>query len=155
MGEHKLPMTMTTLATAAGGAMAVDTLGGRMHVRWDEQAQATPHGQLVFFAEFLATAGVFDRWVQECSHRLMNGCDKRHQSRTSSCEELRTREWAFDCRRFDTASSIIEIGALHSVEAAKSPARQTGAIAGVGLAFALVPAGFVLLGTGALRVHRA
>jgi hypothetical protein len=25
-----------------------------MHVRWDEGAAATPHGQLVFFAEFLA-----------------------------------------------------------------------------------------------------
>ena len=25
----------------------VDTLGGRMHVRWDEGAVATPHGQLL------------------------------------------------------------------------------------------------------------
>ncbi|GAB4479981.1 MAG: hypothetical protein OHK0044_27780 [Burkholderiaceae bacterium] len=41
-------------------------MGGRVHVRWDETAQATPHGQIVFFAEFLATAGVFDRWVQAC-----------------------------------------------------------------------------------------
>jgi len=36
----------------------VDTMGGRMHVhvhvRWDEPAQATPRGQLVFFAEILA-----------------------------------------------------------------------------------------------------
>jgi hypothetical protein len=46
--------------------MVVDTMGGRVHVRWDETAQATPHGQIVFFAEFLATAGVFDRWVQTC-----------------------------------------------------------------------------------------
>ena len=46
--------------------MVVDTMGGRMHVRWDQTAQATPHGQLVFFAEFLATAGVFDRWVDAC-----------------------------------------------------------------------------------------
>jgi len=46
--------------------MAVVTLGGRMHVRWDEGAQATPNGQLVFFAEFLATAGIFERWVEDC-----------------------------------------------------------------------------------------
>ena len=46
--------------------MVADTMGGRMHVRWDETAQATPHGRTVFFAEFLATAGVFDRWVQGC-----------------------------------------------------------------------------------------
>jgi hypothetical protein len=37
--------------------MVVDTLGGRMRLRCDEQAQATPHGQTVFVAEFLATAG--------------------------------------------------------------------------------------------------
>jgi hypothetical protein len=57
----------------------VDTLGGRMHVRWDEGAAATPHGQLVFFAEFLATTGVFDRWVSECSleYRSGNAPDKR------------------------------------------------------------------------------
>ena len=46
--------------------MAVDTLGGRMHVRWDEGAQATPNGQLVFFDEFLATAGIFEHWVEDC-----------------------------------------------------------------------------------------
>ncbi|MFV0487624.1 MAG: transposase [Vibrio fluvialis] len=56
----------SVLAQAGEQAMAVDAMGGRMHVRWDETAQATPHGQIVFFAEFLATAGVFDRWAQGC-----------------------------------------------------------------------------------------
>lgn len=57
----------------------VDTLGGRMHVRWDEGAAATPHGQLVFFAEFLAATGVFERWVSQCplSYRSGNAPDKR------------------------------------------------------------------------------
>jgi len=57
----------------------VDTLGGRMHVRWDETAAATPHGQLVFFAEFLATTGVFNRWVETCplEYRSGNAPDKR------------------------------------------------------------------------------
>jgi hypothetical protein len=54
------------LAHADEEAMAVDTMGGRVHVHWDDKAQATPHGQIVFFAEFLAAAGVFDRWVQDC-----------------------------------------------------------------------------------------
>jgi len=78
MSESDRP-TKTALAMAAGEAMVVDTLGGRMRVRWDEQAQATPHGQLVFFAEFLATAGVFDRWVEECplSYISPNGSAKR------------------------------------------------------------------------------
>ena len=60
-------------------AQVVDTLGGRMHVRWDEGAAATPHGQLVFFAEFLAATGVFERWVSSCplSYRSGNAPDKR------------------------------------------------------------------------------
>jgi hypothetical protein len=57
----------------------VDTLGGRMHVRCDQGAAATPHGQLVFFAEFLACTGVFERWVSACplSYRSGNAPDKR------------------------------------------------------------------------------
>lgn len=51
----------------------VDTLGGRMHVRWDDSAVATPHGQLVFFAEFLAATGVFDRWVSACPLQYSSG----------------------------------------------------------------------------------
>jgi len=35
----------TALAQAGEEAMVVDTMGGRVHVRWDETAQATPHGQ--------------------------------------------------------------------------------------------------------------
>jgi hypothetical protein len=65
MGEADKPKK-SALAQASKDAIAVDTMGGRVHVRWDESAQATPHGQIVFFAEFLATAGVFDRWVQDC-----------------------------------------------------------------------------------------
>jgi len=67
------------LAQASEDVMVVDTMGGRMHVRWDETAQATPHGQLVYFAEFLATAGVFDRWVQACPLRYSspNGSSAR------------------------------------------------------------------------------
>lgn len=50
-----------------------------MHVRWDREAVATPHGQLVFFAEFLAATGVFERWVSACplEYRSGNAPDKR------------------------------------------------------------------------------
>ena len=68
MGEANEPKR-TVLAQASEDAMVVGTMGGRVHVHWDETAQATPHGQIVFFAEFLATAGVFDRWVEACPLR--------------------------------------------------------------------------------------
>ena len=50
-----------------------------MHVRWDKGAAATPHGQLVFFAEFLAATSVFERWVSSCplAYRSGNAPDKR------------------------------------------------------------------------------
>ena len=38
-----------------------------MQVRWDAAAAATPHGQPVCFAEFLAATGVFQRWMSACS----------------------------------------------------------------------------------------
>ena len=64
MGEAKIKVR--TQVAQGVDAMVVSTGGGRMHVRWDETAQATPHGQLVFFAEFLCASGVFDQWVEAC-----------------------------------------------------------------------------------------
>lgn len=45
---------------------AVDTLGGRVHVRWDEGATATPMGQMAYFSEYLQITGIFDAWVADC-----------------------------------------------------------------------------------------
>jgi Transposase DDE domain group 1 len=81
MGESKRKKKGAVVAAgaSAGAPQVVDTLGGRMHVRWDEGASATPHGQLVFFAEFLAATGVFERWVASCplAYRSGNAPDKR------------------------------------------------------------------------------
>lgn len=56
----------------------MDTLGGRIHVRWGHGAAATPHGQLVFFAKFLAATGDFERWMSGCplSYRSGSAPDK-------------------------------------------------------------------------------
>ena len=59
-------MALSESADGGDTPQVVDTLGGRMHLRWDRRA-ATAHGQLVFFAEYLATTGVFERWVSECT----------------------------------------------------------------------------------------
>ena len=44
----------------------VDTFGGRVHVKWDNNAEVTPFGQLAFFMEFLKTSGVYSDWVDKC-----------------------------------------------------------------------------------------
>src|ERR1039457_4086171 len=47
-------------------SFSVETPGGRIHIRWDLEASATPNAQLAFFAEFLATTGVYESWVTSC-----------------------------------------------------------------------------------------
>jgi hypothetical protein len=49
-----------------GAPLPVDTHGRRFHVEWDPDAPVTPLGQLVFFSQFLATAGLFSDWVKSC-----------------------------------------------------------------------------------------
>jgi len=44
----------------------VDTFGGRVQVKWDNQASLTPLGQVAFFVEFMKVSGLFDNWVERC-----------------------------------------------------------------------------------------
>lgn len=46
--------------------LAVDLHGRRVYVEWDPYAPVTPLGQLVYFSQFLATAGLFSEWVADC-----------------------------------------------------------------------------------------
>ena len=54
-------VVMQSLDLSANQTVIVDTLGRRMRVEWDPEAPVTPLGQLVFFSQFLATAGIFFR----------------------------------------------------------------------------------------------
>jgi hypothetical protein len=54
-------------------SFSVETPGGRIHIRWDNQASATPNAQLAFFAEFLATAGLYESWVSSCPLSYSSG----------------------------------------------------------------------------------
>lgn len=56
---------MTVERPGSSGSV-VDTFGGTIHVRWDEIAAVTPFGQMVFFVEFLKTAGLWDAFVKDC-----------------------------------------------------------------------------------------
>ena len=54
------------IRTVPDGPLRVDTHGRRFHVEWDPHAPVTPLGQLVFFSQFLATAGLWRDLVQSC-----------------------------------------------------------------------------------------
>jgi len=63
-GEEVLPVPTTP--EPLPDRLAVDTMGGRVHVEWNPNAPVTPMGQLVFFAQYLQTSGLFDEWVKDC-----------------------------------------------------------------------------------------
>lgn len=64
MGESNLKRLkqVEPLLECAG----VQTLAGRVQVRWDQKNAATPMGQLAYFIEFLALTGLWKRWLESC-----------------------------------------------------------------------------------------
>jgi hypothetical protein len=45
---------------------AVETFGGTIQVRWEEEAGVSLHGPLTYFVEFLKVSGIWERFVDEC-----------------------------------------------------------------------------------------
>ncbi len=60
-------------------ARVVDSYGGVVRVNWEPGAEVTQFGQLVYFVEFLKTAGLFDKWVEDCplKYSSNNGSSKQ------------------------------------------------------------------------------
>ena len=44
--------------------MVLDTMGVKLHVKFDHSGSATMLGQLSFFIEFLQTGGLYERWIK-------------------------------------------------------------------------------------------
>ncbi len=68
-GEANLPASATAAAHPVPGRLPLDLHGRRIYVEWDPHAPVTPLGQLVYFSQFLATAGLFTPWVADCPLR--------------------------------------------------------------------------------------
>lgn len=64
-----LASTPAAVEEVALPSLPVDTIGRRYHVEWDPLAPVTPLGQLVFFCQFLSTAGLYAKWVARCPLR--------------------------------------------------------------------------------------
>jgi DDE family transposase len=56
-------------AAVAPAAVPLEVHGKRLYVEWDPYAPVTPLGQLVYFSQFLASAGLFGNWVGDCPLR--------------------------------------------------------------------------------------
>lgn len=46
--------------------IGLETIGGKIQVKWDSETAATPFGQAAFFIEFLKITGLYQKWVDEC-----------------------------------------------------------------------------------------
>ena len=64
MGESRLKQLRVQQDLEA--SVGLQTAGGRVNVRWDNNRAATPMGQLAFFIEFLTLTGLWNRWKDEC-----------------------------------------------------------------------------------------
>jgi hypothetical protein len=64
MGESKLKLAAREemLLSCTG----VQTMAGRVQVRWENESAATPMGQLAYFIEFLTLTGLWSRWLESC-----------------------------------------------------------------------------------------
>ena len=70
-GELEIKKNQTSPST-------IDTYGGVVHVEWDPHAEVTSFGQLVYFVEFLKTAGLYKKWISDCplKYKSNNGSGK-------------------------------------------------------------------------------
>ena len=72
--EHNLPSAplhptgeqLPVEPSPPAGPQTLDTFAGPVRVEWDASSPLTPHGQLVYFAEFLKVSGRFDAAVDDC-----------------------------------------------------------------------------------------
>lgn len=64
MGEAKRKLAKgKEFHMSCGG---VQTVGGRVQLRWEAESAATPMGQLAYFIEFLHLSGLWSRWLESC-----------------------------------------------------------------------------------------
>jgi hypothetical protein len=64
MGEAKRKQSKQS--EALNSCAGVQTIAGRVQVRWESKSAATPMGQLVYFIEFLTLTGLWSRWLEGC-----------------------------------------------------------------------------------------
>ena len=101
-----------------------ETFGGKVGLRWDEEAAVTAFGQWPYFVEFLKTAGLFEAWGKDCplTYSSPHAPDKREVLATLLLSVLAgQRRYAhIDALRADTlAPTLLGVGKLVSEGSAR------------------------------------
>ena len=71
MGESKLKQV--TRVDTLNRCTGLQTVTGKVHVRWESESAATPLGQLAYFIEFLHLTGLWARWQEDCPLSYSSG----------------------------------------------------------------------------------
>jgi len=71
MGESKQKQATRVEALQQCGGL--QTVAGKVHVRWESESAATPMGQLAYFIEFLHLTGLWSRWQEDCPLAYSSG----------------------------------------------------------------------------------
>jgi hypothetical protein len=71
MGESK--RKRETQVEALQHCTGLQTVAGKVHVRWESESAATPLGQLAYFIEFLHLTGLWARWQEDCPLAYSSG----------------------------------------------------------------------------------
>ncbi len=71
MGESKLKRLKQEEALQR--STGLQTVGGKIHVRWEADSAATPMGQLAYSIEFLHLTGLWSRWQEACPLSYTSG----------------------------------------------------------------------------------
>lgn len=69
MGEAKRKKSLALkphCVAVAEALTSLETPGGKLQVRWNEEAAVTPFGQMAFFIEFLNLTGLLESWIEGC-----------------------------------------------------------------------------------------
>ena len=101
-----------------------ETFGGKVGLRWDEEAAVTAFGQWPYFVEFLKTAGLFEAWGKDCplTYSSPHAPDKREGLATLLLSVLagQRRDAHIDALRADTlAPTLLGVGKLVSEDSAR------------------------------------
>jgi len=72
MGDHQMGERRTKLLRREQALLSctgIQSVGGRVRVRWEQESASTPMGQLAYFIEFLNLTGLWEHWLKSCPLR--------------------------------------------------------------------------------------
>lgn len=116
-------------STSENTQIDLKSYGGRLDVKWDQDAKVTPYGGLAFFAQFLKDTGLFERLCSDfpIDYKSNNSCTRRDIVGTIVLAILtaKTRYVQINDLRNDTAAmELLDLNRIVSEDTVRRALRQ-------------------------------